>query len=195
MLAAVFTEHAFDRVAERLHLLHEDVAHLLEEDKYILLGKDGSSNRVHKLFFSQPDKYWFVAVQDETTAEVVTVLPIDYHNRWQISGDALSLARAKVLGQERMVMVPPQPAPELLSGDVVLRFAAKVRNRYRKKRIIGLGKIFYCSGRLSRALCDPVVRSEPNDRLVEELIEGEILISLTVRHGKSKMNVRLATLL
>lgn len=138
-----FTEHAFERVGERLHLSHEEVAQLLDEDKCVPLGKDGSSNRLHKLFYSKPDSYWFVAVQDEVTGEVVTLLPIDYHNRWKVSGDALSLARAKACGEEVSLprLLPVHSEPASLPEMVTLRFLGTVRNSRHKTRTVGLGRM------------------------------------------------------
>lgn len=201
MLQTRFTEHAFERVEERLHLTHDDVARVLNEGKYVPLGKDGSSNRLHKLFYSEPDSFWFVAVQDEKTDEIVTILPVDYHNRWRVSGDALRSARAKALGESLFVVTQERLLDfdeefKLRPGNMVLRCNVTVITKRGGKRVIGLGCFQYRLGRLPQAIEDIAVRRMIHGRLQAELLDGEKLLSLTIRHGKkSKKNVQLKTLL
>ena len=86
-----FRKHALDRVLERLHMEPRDVLHMINWDFVVLLGEEG--DKVHKLFYSEVDQNWFVAISDEETKEIVTVLPYDYHNRWRIAPGALEQAR------------------------------------------------------------------------------------------------------
>ena len=67
------------------------------------IGVEESSRRVHRLFYSQPDGVPFVAIQDEKCGTVVTILPIDYHNRcaWHVSYDAQKSAEAIITGVPR----------------------------------------------------------------------------------------------
>ena len=195
-----FTEHALERAEERLHLTCEEIALLLDEGKYVPLGKDGSSDRLHKLFYSEPDSFWFVAVQDERTAEVITVLPVEYHNRWRIAGDALKSARAKVLGEWSLTVSPEQLLDfseefKLRPGNIVFRCAATVMNELGKKRIIGLGHIQYSSRRLLQVTEDIAVHRVLHDRLMPQLLDGERLLVLIIRHGKKSKIVQLKTLL
>lgn len=196
MSETTFTGHASRRVDERLRLSNEEVKQLLDQDKCVPLGGDGASNRViHKLFYSEADSYWFVALQDERTGSVVTVLPIDFH-RWRISGDALSIARARVCGDVRMVVPLPRYSDEMLvSFDWKLKFSVVVRNDLGKTRPIGLGSIWARFDDLSQALYDLSVRQTLNERLVKEIHDGEVLESLHVRLGKKRhMSIPLTTL-
>lgn len=86
-----FTEHAMERVEERLRMEPRDILNVLNWDLAVTIGRE--NNRYHKLFFSEVDQDWFVAICDERTREVVTVLPYDYHNRWVISQGAMDEAR------------------------------------------------------------------------------------------------------
>ena len=87
-----FRDHALQRASERLSLSLEEIARILDHDLCVPLGRDGP-RKVHKLFWSEPDSYWFVAVQDESDGEVVTIFPVDYHNRWEVAFDVLEEAR------------------------------------------------------------------------------------------------------
>ncbi|MBI2030231.1 hypothetical protein HYT05_01270 [Candidatus Kaiserbacteria bacterium] len=198
-----FTEHAFGRVDERLHLSHEEVAQLLDNDTCVPLGKDGPSNRGHKLFYSEPDSFWFVAVQDEATGEVITVLPVDYHNRWKVSGDALSLARAKVRGEEISLPLPLpvqiEPALELEPKMVTLRFMGTVINKRCKTRVVGLGRMRYELEQLHLVNHDPAVREFLKDQIERApLLEGESFEEFFAYSGKRSnkkyMSLELKTL-
>lgn len=91
-----FTSHARIRLEERLSLSNEEINDLLENSKCVLLGQE--EERVHKLFYSKPDNNYFVAIHDETTNEMVTILSLDYHNRWVIDLDMCAEAKNLVLG-------------------------------------------------------------------------------------------------
>jgi hypothetical protein len=90
---ATFTKHAFSRVRDRLNLRKRHVAYILDNDLCIPIGIEEGSSRVHRLFFSKKDGCCFVAVQDESNGEVVTILPVDYHKRWQVSLQATEDAK------------------------------------------------------------------------------------------------------
>ena len=47
----------------------------------------------HELFYSIPDEDWFVAVINRKINEIVTILTLEYHRRWEISDDAKEMAR------------------------------------------------------------------------------------------------------
>lgn len=49
---------------------------------------------MHRLLYDKVSGHYFVAVQDTRNLEVVTVLPLDYHNRcaWQVDQDLMATA-------------------------------------------------------------------------------------------------------
>lgn len=98
---ARFTDHALDRIDDRLSTELHDVAAILDHDLAVLLGAD--SGRLHRLFFSPADEQCFVAVQDQGNGDVVTVLPLDYHSSlgWEISIEAQQQAEVLLLGSKR----------------------------------------------------------------------------------------------
>ncbi|MBI2038823.1 MAG: hypothetical protein HYT22_00865 [Candidatus Niyogibacteria bacterium] len=95
---ASFTQHAFERMRARLSLTAAEVAKLLDSDRVVLIGKETDSSTIHRLFYSAPDNYCFVAIQDEITGEVVTVVPVDYRKAFRVSEEAAEMAKRIVVG-------------------------------------------------------------------------------------------------
>ena len=105
-----FSHHAFDQVLARLHMSHGELQELLDANLCVPTGREGE--KIHRLFYSKFDNYYFVAVQDERTDEVITVLPIDYENRWDIDGGALILAKKLIVGEQK-TETESAPTPRL----------------------------------------------------------------------------------
>ena len=91
-----FTHHAYERIAERVRIGFDQLARLIDNDLTVPLGMEPGTTRIHRLFYSHIDEQCFVLVQDERTGSVITVLPIDYHERiaWKISITAQQMARS-----------------------------------------------------------------------------------------------------
>jgi hypothetical protein len=123
--AASFTTHALRRVddKERTGLTPEEVARILDNQLFIPIGRE--KKRVHKLFYSERDDDWFVAVQDEENGEVVTIMPYHYHNRWEISSDTLREARSMITGEPVVRVDKPASIP-LLPKEPKFKFMARV---------------------------------------------------------------------
>jgi|SRR5690554_107534 len=73
------TRHALCRLEERTKIGSDRLRKLLDKGSYINLGVEAVFDRRHCLFYSMPDNECFVAIQDTMTGEVITVLPLDYH--------------------------------------------------------------------------------------------------------------------
>ena len=127
-MATRFTRHAFKNVSARLFSSHDDIAKILDYGLFLPIGsEEGAKEKVHKLFFSKMDNEWFVAVQDEKNDEVITVLPIDYHNRWQISLEALMEAKRLVTPAD-IAEEDPGPTRETAPGIVQITVTSKKSN-------------------------------------------------------------------
>lgn len=97
-----FSFHALNRVTGRLLLGHSELANIIDNQLTLDVGQEVNSNRVHKLFYSHRDNMCFVAVQDVKTGTIVTVLPIDYHNKiaWIVSTESQKQAKCLFLKVE-----------------------------------------------------------------------------------------------
>jgi hypothetical protein len=76
-----FSTHARVRVEERLSMPEEDVALLLDHGLSVKISEEKNTNRVHLLFYSLDDFQCFVAVYDQLTRTVITLLPLDYYEQ------------------------------------------------------------------------------------------------------------------
>jgi hypothetical protein len=201
MNGAFFSLHAWRRVRERLTLSPTEVAAILDYELAVPLGFDPSSNRLHRLFFSQPDFQCFVAVQDVSSGEVVTVLPMDYHSTcsFQVSQEAQTQARALVNGREQgEALTDGEPltgtSPILPHAQFQsFKFFAWIVDSagvLARKNICRVDAAQYDRD-LGAVLSDDEVKREVESRLAELCGPGGHVASLHVRQGH---NGRLASL-
>jgi len=90
-----FSRHAFERVTQRTKLSCEEISRILDLKLALNTGRKPGLNRSHLLFYSHEDNDFFVAIQDDLTGTVVTILPLDYHANlaWSISPEECSKAK------------------------------------------------------------------------------------------------------
>lgn len=89
MKLTTLTSHALENVFKRTSLLGAEVAKIIDEGITTPIGVEKGSRRVHILFYSPVDGECFVAVQDERTREIVTVLPPDFDRHCKVPPDAI----------------------------------------------------------------------------------------------------------
>jgi len=90
------TDHAKERIEERTSLFVEEVVEKLLKDKYYPIGEDNQLNHTHKIIYSELDKELFVIIQDSSNEDIITCLPLDYHNRWHLSHDIYDIVAKKL---------------------------------------------------------------------------------------------------
>ncbi len=115
-----FSQHAFQRISERVRLRSEDIMRMLDAKITVNTGRKPGFNRDHLLFYSELDNDFFVAIQDSLTGTVVTVLPLDYHTNlaWKITQQQCQLAKQRWL--EFKNSLPEYPAPEKLASKFLV---------------------------------------------------------------------------
>ena len=104
-MSSHFTSHGFRRVNDHTALTHSEVSDILSSGKAILLGgEEKNPDRLHWVFYSIPDADCFVVVRDRRNAEIITLLPIHYHENiaWNISLDTLKAAELLMVGEKRV---------------------------------------------------------------------------------------------
>lgn len=77
-----FSEHASTQLHARSQLRHSDVLRLLSNRLAIPVGTD--KHRIHTVIFSVKDDIPLVLVHDERNGEIVTVLFLEYNNKFKI---------------------------------------------------------------------------------------------------------------
>lgn len=191
-----FTPHAWSRVRDRLSLSAADVSRLLDYDLVVDVGTEPGTNRVHRVFYSVLDYVCFVAVQDKSNGDVITVLPLDFHENiaWAISVAAQDEARMlasgvaepdepprPVIGERVAAQQGPQAAP-----PPQFRLMAYVRDGGCKIRARNLGSwpTQPYDGRVERLLDDDAFFVHLRDVLARHGIDANDVERVYVRLGK-----------
>ncbi len=93
-----FSIHAFDRLSERTSFTQDQLTFWLDHEMYFNLGNKPGIPKQHLLFYSPIDEEYFVAIRDEQTGTVVTVLPLKYHQllAWEVTEYDKTRAREKI---------------------------------------------------------------------------------------------------
>ena len=94
-----FSKHALDRLEQRSSLTFYELAKILDCHVFIDIGNEPGFNRQHRLFYSDKDEAFYVAIQDIHTGGVVTVLPPEYHENisWKIKSHEFMQAKELAL--------------------------------------------------------------------------------------------------
>jgi hypothetical protein len=97
MPATTLTFHAQQRLTQRTRLTAEELIALIDSNMTHIVGCRQQPPHAHHVFFSPKDVNHFVAVQDIVTGEVITVLPLDYHENlaWKVGRKNLKRAILK----------------------------------------------------------------------------------------------------
>lgn len=187
-MEARFTGHASSRILDRLSLTRKEIKTLLDADLCILIGRESSTNRVHKLFFSMPDSSCFVAVQDDQNGEVVTILPFDYHGKWEISLESLEQAQALV--EKAFRVAPVQPSEEDKPGSLIfMAYIERLDGKSRRAITLGRRKIIYCGGSIEAAANDKNLYLIFMGQLRKKMRGNECLIEIRVKKRSSDAGV------
>lgn len=134
-----WTVHAQERLESRSSLLFEEVHKIVMDEKYVPLGRENNSNRVHWLFYSPREDLWHVLVVDDAKQEIVTVMPPDFRGKFTIGIEALH--DAKSLWDEAVEKVETRlPDPGITPPDPTY----KLRGYFKTSQ--GIRKMFSLKG-------------------------------------------------
>lgn len=195
-MKASFTCHAYSRVLSRLSLSPSEVADLLDYDLAVNVGIECGTSRVHRLFFSTPDRMCFVAVQDESTGEVVTILPIDYHETigWKVSSNAMAEAKKMVFPEAADVALEPVTCSEDIACSTVFRIMTYVQCPDGRVQSLNLGswpsKPY--DGRIASLLEDDIFFMAIEERAISKGWRASDLDHVYVRAGNKGKPVQIS---
>ena len=81
------TRHSKERLRERVYMSILTLRKIYKKNLYLTTGKEKKGYRCHDLFYSTYMDQCFVAIRDERTNTIITILPLDYHEYlgWRIS--------------------------------------------------------------------------------------------------------------
>lgn len=173
-MEARLTKHATQRLAERTTLTHDELFGLIHNQLCVIVGIEPFSNRLHKLIYSESDKAHFVAIQDMATGEVITILPLDYHENlaWKISKEKLQLAVFKVSPELHSSLYPEEEAASDPSIKCSIQLFLNSPGLQAIRKSFGNHRFSNCPSSADDALSDP----EFVDKLMQRFRERQIPI-------------------
>lgn len=187
-----FSRHAYERVLERLTMDLDEVASLLDWDLAIKIGDEKRTHRIHRLFYSREDHQCFIAIQDEKTKTVVTILPVDYYEALAAKIPVSLLTEA-----EQLVSCPAPSQPQAVvdaPGDsptehvfLVFRLRGTFMNMNGRPRTAGLGSwpAENYKGSVARLLQDAAFYQEIRIRVGAKMQMDEYLAEIMIRMGNN----------
>ncbi len=112
-LSTQLTDHAKMRLKERTSLDESAFVAQLANYQTVSVGYRRGVNHWHRLFFSAADRCHFVAIQDISNGDIITILPLDYHENlaWRIDEVAKENAVYKASPEIHAELYPPPATP------------------------------------------------------------------------------------
>lgn len=188
-----FSFHAYERVLERLSIEPNELAELLDWGFAVKIAEEKGTHRIHRLFYSREDFQYFIAIQDEKTRTVVTVLPVDYYETlaYKIPQPFFEDARRLVSCADEPVK-PIDPCLEVKSNRPLLthsvfRISVTVKNSQRSIRTYNLRSwpVAEYAGSIARLLDDSRFFQEMQTRINAKKKMDEHVVGLMIRLGKN----------
>ena len=101
------SSHAAKRIFQRTSIDSIELMKLLDNGACVNIGQIAGSSRRHLLFFSQKDKFCYVAIQDELSGKIITILPPAYHKNsaWKITTEQCLLAKERYERYSELALV------------------------------------------------------------------------------------------
>ena len=170
----------------------DELTALLDWDLAVKIGEEKRTNRIHRLFYSPDDQQCFVAIQDEKTQTIVTILPVDYYQTLaavipqMLMEEAQRLVSCHANVKSRESVSPagdPAVAPSVPGS---FKISGTFMNLDRKPRSVNLGswpsQTYKAS--ISRLLQDTRFFEVMQRKLREKMRPEEYVAGLAIRLGK-----------
>lgn len=177
--------HAFMRVSQRIRLTPETVMQLLDSGAVVNVGRETATNRDHLLFYSDADHACFVAIQDHLTGQVVTVLPLDYHDNlaWPVTAAQQEQARHRAMTMPRVCF-----SAGFANFEIRAHYLCPAEQRM---KTANLGRIprtdsLPCTQKL---MLSDVLQQHIVDKMADKPIAWADLLNFSVRAGKEAIPV------
>lgn len=185
-----YTRHAWMRVHERLSLTPAEVAEQLDAGLCVNIGKERGTYRIHRLFYSVPDRCCFVAIEDERNQVLITLLPVDFHENiaWSVSVEAQNEARSlvaeeMVLPSVSQLLVAPSPSVPLTAAVFRLFAYYRVAEKVRVANLRSWPAAPYL-GSVGRLLDDDAFFDALTERLAEKGLGPDSCDAIYVQLGR-----------
>ena len=184
-----FTKHATSRIEKRTRLSIKQLADILDSEQPVYVGCNKGTSRIHRLLYSGKDDEFFVAVQDRRSGDVITLLPIDYHENlaWKVSARKLKVALRKAEKKRDEKIEPPTTASIKCDPASTFLFKAYYNHSNGTLRVKRLGTLASAPYKndISELLKDPQLFAKMIRMGERKAVDASSLSFLTVQYGKS----------
>jgi hypothetical protein len=179
------TGHARQRISERSVTAEESILSMLDGGLFVPIGTETGTNRSHELLYLPGDGHWFVAIRDIRTLELITFLPIDYHENiaWKVSFDAMQEARRMVTGEKRREEAEPHTHARLEPTTLKISLIYELDFIRTARKSLGTYPIVpgFATGEL---FSDPSFGREMLERIARKGIPLDSTVCIAVRKRK-----------
>jgi hypothetical protein len=184
---ATFTylsRHARQRIYQRTTLDKGEVASLLDQGQFVDIGCIPGFNRRHLLFYSELDHVCLVAIRDQLTGTVVTVLPLQYHEKlaWKVSEKQCEEA-------QRLRNAPKSIASEISARKVAASFLISGHyideTGHQKTKLLFTTPSIPYRNDLQELLKDEELPNRIDDSISKLHIAATDVYALSFRHGRN----------
>ena len=176
-----FSQHALVRIAQRTKLTCEDIARILDRKLTLNIGRKPGFNRRHLLFYSALDDEFYVAIQDELTGTVVTVLTLEYHANlaWSVSLEECARVKNIYLStlEDKPKLLTIKPSVFIISGHFLDHAG------YQKTKVIRKISSEPYENNAKKLLSDREFFSKLNVFATEKQIDATKMFGISIRLG------------
>ena len=118
----IITHHANTRIFERTYFNEDSLLKLMNSKSYFYLGHEFDSNIGHYLVYQCTTDEFFVVIKDNDTHRVITILPIEYHAKFE----SKLKKQYVVIDKELKRRAKLAATSKLTSDDLCLKIKLKV---------------------------------------------------------------------
>lgn len=186
-----FREHARVRVRERLSLTEEEIISILDGGKAITVGREMRSGRLHRAFWSEADQSCFVAVQDEKSNQVITILYPDFDSRCKIPLNVIE----ELTNGRSAITVPFVEQKQSVGNFQNVRFRVYYESNVKERKSVTLKLPFYdLPVSMEKVQNDPKIQDQLKELILRNKEDGyelnDIFIYLKKKRPPEKFHVK-----
>ncbi len=170
------------------------LAELLDANLAVKVAAEKEIGRIHQLFYSNVNKTFFVAIQDEKSKAIDAILSKADYERLVNKIQHRHLRRAKVLIEgvsPTSRQIARKEERQAHGIPISFKLAGLVKDEHGRLRSTGLGgwPLMPYQNSIAKLLQDETFREQIKNRLFEKLQPGESIAGLTVRVRKDDEEV------
>lgn len=179
---AHFSRHALKRISQRTSLDIFKISEILDYGGALDIGTEPVFDRKHWLFYSKRDDNFFIAVQDSLTGLIITVLPLEYHERlaWRVLASDLEKAKIKISNYRVSdAVIPKNLAPKV----IILKARYCSSEGYAKNVVLNKIEAENYKGDILKLVSESSFYSEIIKYCRQKGVDSSKIIHIEITHG------------